>query len=51
MVIESPFPHEADTVGNVAIDDEFGIIAHSQILPQERVFFPYLVDERLFVVP
>ena len=47
MVVESPFPHEADAVGNDAIDDEFGIVAHSQVLAKEGVPFPYLIDERL----
>ena len=48
MVIESPFPHEADAVGNDAIDDELRIVAHSQVLAKERIVLPYLIDERLF---
>ena len=50
MIIECPFPHEADAVGNDAIDDEFGIVTHSEILAKQRVLFPDFVDKWLFAV-
>ena len=50
MIIESPLPHEADAVGNDAINDQFGVVTHSEVLSQQRVVLPDFVDEGLLAV-
>ena len=47
MVVESPFPHEADAVGNDAVDDQLGVVAQTEILAEKGIILPYLIDERL----
>ena len=39
-ILQRPFAHEADAVGGYAVDDQFGIIDRTEILPQQRAGFP-----------
>src|SRR5579885_3398261 len=44
MVIQRPLTHEADAVRPDAVQDEFRVIDPAQVLPQQRVGVPDLLE-------
>src|SRR6476660_5365573 len=48
MIIEGPFLHEANTLWPDAVNDEGGIIEAAEILTQQRVAVPDLLQQCSF---